>query len=311
MAAATPSRVGQINQAGATDALFLKVYGGEVLTAFEENNVFTPHHMVRQISNGKSAQFPVTWKATAAYHTPGAEIGGTAISHAERVISIDELLIAPAFIANIDEAKNHYDVRSIYTTEQGRELAYKYDTNVAAVGILAARAAATITGGNGGAQLTDATFATSGSALAGGIWDCAQNFDEKDVPEQDRAAFFKPAQYYLINQDTTVLNKDYGGAGSYSEGGVLKVANISIMKSNHLPTTDLSADATVSPSAQGVFTNTIGLCMQKMAVGTVKLLDMGLESDYMVNRQGTLLVAKYAVGHGILRPECSVEFKTL
>lgn len=311
MADATVSRLGQVNQAGDVDAIFLKQYGGEVLTAFEEANKFTPHHMVRQISNGKSAQFPVTWKASAAYHTPGAEITGGQISHAEKVITIDDLLIAPAFIANIDEAKNHYDVRSIYTTEQGRELSYKYDTNVAAVGILAARASATITGGNGGAALTDATFDTDGAALANGIWAAAQNFDEKDVPESDRAAFFRPAQYYLLNKNTTVLNKDYGGSGSYSEGGVLKVAGIDIIKSNHLPSTDLSADTTVSPSARASFVNTYGLVMHKMAVGTVKLLDLGLESDYMVNRQGTLMVAKYAVGHGILRPECAVEFKTL
>ena len=309
MADATVSRLGQINQAGDVKAIFLKQYGGEVITAFEENTAFMNHQMVRTITSGKSAAFPVTWKATASYHTPGAEITGGNISHAEKVISIDDLLIAPTFIANIDEAMNHYDVRSIYTTEQGRVLANKYDIAVAAVGILNARASATITGGYGGAAITDATFATSGSALAAGIWAAAQNFDEKDVPDADRAAFFRPAQYYLINQDTTVLNKDYGGSGSYSEGGKLKVANIEVVKTNHLPITDLTADTTVSPSARASFVNTRGLVMHKMAVGTVKLLDMGLESQYMVNRQGTLLVAKYAVGHGSIRPECSVEMK--
>lgn len=45
-------RGGQINQAGDERALFLKVFGGEVLTAFAESNVFGSRHLVRTISNG-------------------------------------------------------------------------------------------------------------------------------------------------------------------------------------------------------------------------------------------------------------------
>jgi hypothetical protein len=57
MANATVNRIGQINGAGDASALFLKVFGGEVMTAFEENNVVSDKHMVRTIQNGKSAQF--------------------------------------------------------------------------------------------------------------------------------------------------------------------------------------------------------------------------------------------------------------
>ena len=45
----------------------------------------------------------------------------------------------------------------------------------------------------------------------------------------------------------------------------------------------------------------------KEAIGTVKLLDLATESDYQIERQGSLFVAKYAMGHGVLRPECAVE----
>lgn len=311
MADAIVSRLGQINQAGDADALFLKVYGGEVLTAFEEANKFSAHHFVRTISSGKSAQFPVMGKSSASYHTPGAQILGGQLSHAERVITIDDLLIDPKFIANIDEAKNHYDVRSVYTTEQGRSLSYKYDRNVAAVGCLAARATATITGGSGGSVLTNANVGTDGSVIAKMFWDAAQALDEKDVSDMDRAGFLRPAQYYLVNQNTTVLNKDYGGSGSYSEGGKLKIAGIEVVKTNHLPSTDLTADTTMSPSARASFVNTYGLIMNKFAVGTVKLMDLALETEYQVSRQGTLIVAKYAMGHGILRPECAVELRSV
>lgn len=309
MADAIISRLGQINKTGDATALFLKVYGGEVMTAFEEANAFVQHHKVRTIKNGKSAQFPVMGRSSASYHTPGAQILGGQLAHAERVVSIDELLIDPKFIGNIDEAMNHYDVRAEYTTQQGRSLAKSFDLNVAGVGILAARAAATITGEAGGSALTDATFSTSGSALVAGLWTAAQTLDEKFVPEMDRACFLRPAQYYLVNQNTTVLNKDWGGSGSYSEGGKLKVAGIEIVKALHLPSTNLTADTTVSPSARADYTNTYGLVMHKDAVGTVKLMDLAIEHEYQVSRQGTLMVAKFAMGHGILRPECSIEFK--
>ena len=55
MANATPSRLGAVNGTGASDALFLKVFSGEVLTAFAETNVMMDRHYVRTISNGKSA----------------------------------------------------------------------------------------------------------------------------------------------------------------------------------------------------------------------------------------------------------------
>ena len=111
MANTTPSRLGQVNGANAVDALFLKVFSGEILTTFEEFNVMKDLHTIRTIANGKSAQFPVTGIATAAYHTPGQNIADSSnsylsqIKHAEKVITIDDVLLASTFIANIDERK--------------------------------------------------------------------------------------------------------------------------------------------------------------------------------------------------------------
>ena len=304
MSAATPLRIGQVNSAGDTDALFLKVFGGEVLTAYEESNVFEALQTIRNIQSGKSAQFPATWKVNASYHTPGAEIVGQTSNVNERVITIDDLLIADVFVPLIDEAKNHYDYRATYSTEAGRALSKKFDQNSAQVGCLAARASATVTGGNGGSQLTNAAYATTGSTIAAGIFAAAQALDEKDVPDMDRVAVLRPAQYYLAAQTTNVINRDWGGAGVYADGTVLRVAGVQITKSNHLPSTNVAS----GPAAyQGDFSNTQGLVMHKAAIGTVKLLDLAMEMDYDIRRQGTLVVAKYALGHGILRPECAVE----
>lgn len=55
MANATPSYLGQANQAGAADALFLKVFSGEVLAAFQKATVALNRTMMRTIASGKSA----------------------------------------------------------------------------------------------------------------------------------------------------------------------------------------------------------------------------------------------------------------
>lgn len=73
----TPSRLGQINEAGNSRALSLKVFPGEVMGAFNTANVMFGSdgsdslHTMKTIASGKSAQFPATGIVEAEYHTPG------------------------------------------------------------------------------------------------------------------------------------------------------------------------------------------------------------------------------------------------
>ena len=43
------------------------------------------------------------------------------------------------------------------------------------------------------------------------------------------------------------------------------------------------------------------------AIGTVKLMDLAVESEYSMQKQATLMLAKYAMGHGVLRPEAAIK----
>ena len=314
----TPSRLGAANLAAAnatqSNALFLKIFAGEVLTAFDETNVMKDLHVARTIASGKSASFPVTGKANAAYHTVGTPLLGTQqIAHNEIVVNIDDVLIADTFIANIDEAKNHYDVRAEYSRLLGMALSKQFDIRCLQLAVLAARSSATVSGGNGGSAITDADAKTNGASLAASIFEAAKVMDEKDVPESDRVAIVKPAQYYNLVQTTDVINRDFGGAGVYADGTVLRVAGIQIVKSNNVPSANISAIAGENNTYHGDFSTTAAVVMQKQALGTVKLMDLAVErtsGDFEVMYQGTLMAAKYAMGHGILRPECSVEIKT-
>ena len=312
MANATPSRPGQVNGAGDDSALFLDVYAGEVLAAFQEANVTLDKHMVRTIEHGKSATFPVVGKKTASYHTPGAEITGDAFKHNEKKITVDDLLVSSSFIADIDEARVHYDVRTVYSFEDGRALAAQMDQHVLQVGVLAARTATpNVTGGDAGTVITEtaANDFQDANKLAEALFTAAQELDEKNIPEDDRYAFLRPAEYYTLVQSEKAINRDFGGEGAYSDGTVFRVAGMVIAKTNHLPNANITAGAAAGPSGGygGDFSKTAGLVMHKSAVGTVKLLDLATETDYDLRRQGTLIVAKYAVGHGVLRPESAVE----
>lgn len=306
----TVASAGQANGAGDARALYLKLFAGEVLGAFAEANVAMSRSTVRTISAGKSAQFPATWKATAAYHTPGDMIVGQAINNNERVITIDDMLVSSVFLADIDEALSHYDVRSEYSKQCGAALARTMDKNILQVALLAARASATVSGGNGGTILTDASAKTSADALVAQLFEAAQALDEKDVPEGERYCFLKPDQYYLlVNSSSKLIHADYNPSsnGSIASGKVMSVAGIEIVKTNNLP----QATVNTGPAAyQGLFNTVAALVTHRSAVGTVKLVDLAVESDYLLQNLGSLVVAKLAVGHGILRPESAVEIRT-
>ena len=79
MANATPTRLGQNLATGDANALFLKIFSGEVLSAFGRENQMMNMTTVRNIQNGKSASFPVTGRITADYHTAGNEILGSTL----------------------------------------------------------------------------------------------------------------------------------------------------------------------------------------------------------------------------------------
>ena len=316
------SRLGLVNNAGGgtwagDNALFLQVFAGEVLTAFRKATIFEPLHTVRTIASGKSASFPIIGLNSAAYHTPGTMLTGTQMKHAEAVIKIDDKLVSNVFVADIDEAKNHYDVRSQYTAEMGNSLAYTFDKNVAAMISKAARTATNfntdLPGGTRIKIVAASKSAITGAQLATALFSAAQTMDEKNLPENDRYCVLAPAEYYKLVQTTDVINRQWGGSGAYADGTVLKVAGITILKSNHLPSTVRTATTGEQNDYTGTFTDCVALAFNKMAVGTVKLMDLKMEqtgSDVHALWQGTFMVASMALGTNILRPDCAVEIYT-
>tara|TARA_Y100000034_G_scaffold129242_1_gene185345 strand:- start:403 stop:1404 length:1002 start_codon:yes stop_codon:yes gene_type:complete len=333
MAASTPNWVGRVNAAAGSysttfatqKALFLKLFAGEVLTAFEEQNVMLPVTTVRTINSGKTAQFPALGRTTAEYHTPGAEILGGNIKTNEVTINIDDLLISSVFIDSLEEAMNHYDVRGPYAQEIGAALAKRMDQNLLRLVDIGANVSlkpATVTGMEAG-QTVDIEGAdmTDGDVVAAKIFQAAQKFDENFIPQDNRYAVLPPSMFYALIQSAKAVNRDWSpnASGSYQGGAVTQVAGVNILKSNHIQTTNYTAvdgennsyvDGTNTANEPDNFASTSFLAFHSSGVGTVKLKDISIEAEYDMRRQGTLMVAKCAVGHGVLRPESCIKFYT-
>jgi hypothetical protein len=345
-----PSRFDD-NQAGSGfNDLFLKVFAGEIIANFDEKNVTNGLVTTRSITSGKSASFPVLGNADATYHTAGQNIiqeGGASstylqdIGKTEKEIFIDDPLVAPAMLYQLDDLKNHYDARGQYTHQLGHALAKFYDNSNIRTMIAAARDSANLTQtAKTGGQVDLPNEDISAPAVAGtpaaytaiqlinGFFLAAQKLDENDVPEDGRFAILKPSDYYTLitgadGTDAITLvsaaNQDIGGSGSLSTGKVMEIAGIRVFKSNHIPSTNLSADATGQGASNndvfgsngvgynGDFRNTVGVIGHPSAVGVVKLMDLATEMEWKMEYQSWLFLAKMACGHGVLRPESMLE----
>ncbi len=313
-----------IKGTGDDRALFLKLGAAEVLDAFMRTTVFKGKTRERNIKGGKSVAFPLTGKMSARYHSPGVPILGEGNSPSdlnERVIEVDGLMIADAAIAQIDELMNYYDVRQIYTTELGRSLAYEYDRRVARL-IFAAASNVTeplAKAGNAGrigagttlsAGYAAATSTAKGDELVASIFDARVNFEKKDVPTDSMYAVFPPEEYFYITQSAKAINTDFNGGttnGSIASGRTLQVAGIPIFMSNHVTQpayTNVTGDKNTD-YAQNL-SKCRGLIFNRDAVGVVTLLSPSLQvtsGDWNIQMQATLMVARQALGMGVLRAE--------
>ena len=216
--------------------------------------------------------------------------------------------------------KNYFDLKgqvAIVTgcsgglgVQMAKALANTEDKQLLQVGVLAARAGATVQGRAGGTVLkAGANVKTDASILAASIYTAGVEMDEKNVDEEGRYCFVRPLQYAMLAQYEDIKNHDIG-SGSYSEGTTGKLNGIQIIKTNHLPNTNIeqSADAAKANNVYyGDFTNTAALVMTKQAIGTVSRQGLIVEPKWILERLSHLLTARILQGHGILRPECAVE----
>ena len=148
------------------------------------------------------------------------------------------------------------------------------------------------------------------------------------VPSADRTFYTTPDNYSAILAALMPNAANYQALIDPSTGSIRNVMGFEVIEVPHLTAGGAGDDRPeegVSPSGQKhafpatatgdtkvALNNVVGLFCHRSAVGTVKLKDMALERARRANYQADQIIAKYAMGHGGLRPEAvgALVFKT-
>jgi hypothetical protein len=160
-------------------------------------------------------------------------------------------------------------------------------------------------------------------------FEAAAYFDEHDMPMEGRVLLVSPTEYYnLINSTDTrvvrLLNKDFSqGNGDFAGAAIAQVAGFNLVKTNNLQV-DGTANTNTGPDGRtplnapaGGFgqdyatnaTDSLGLFLHGSGIGLATVQDITTESEYYVDRQGSLLVSKLMNGVGTLRPDALFEVR--
>jgi hypothetical protein len=306
-------------------ATYLKLFSGEVFKAYQTALVAKGTVQNRTLKQGKSMQFIFTGRMTADYHTPGTPILGSGDPPvAEKTIIMDDLLVASAFVYDLDETLAHYSLRSEISKKIGYALAEAYDKKIFRTIAKAAREAHPITAAPGpepGGSIIKlgAGNALSAQHIVDAFFEAAAILDEKNLPKEGRHAVLSPRQYYaLISQvDTNILNRDFGNSqGNLNSGeGLYEIAGISIKRSNNLPFlagTVAKVDGE-NNDYSGDFSTSCGLIYYKDAAGVVEAMAPSVQTtsgDVSVMYQGDLIVGRLAMGCGTLNPAAAIELQS-
>lgn len=335
LASTVISNPGQKLSDGERDALFMKVFSGEVLTAFARNTVMMSRHQVRTIDHGKSASFAVMGRTRAKYLTPGNSLDEQRkkIEHNERVIAIDGLLTADCLITDIDDAMNHYDVRVEYSRQLGEALAMAADcavinelANMAAEGVVinklanmaaegATKAQENIPDNGEGADLVKGTgkaftFVTGldisqndayGKKILEGLLAARAQMTKNYVPMGDRYCLLTPEGYSAVMKALMPDSANYHALFDPNTGKLQTICGFEVIEVPHLLNEGVDGKHTLNTTYKTAELQ--GIVFHRSAVGTVKLKDLAMERARRAEYQADQIIAKYAMGHGGLRPE--------
>ena len=293
-------------------ATALKLFSGEVYTAFNSASIFQGLVRSYTLRGGSSKQFLMTGTLSAGYHTPGAPIlGDTPLKANEKTINMDDLLVSSQFVYDLDEVISQYSTRSEISKQIGEALAKHYDTRIAKVLDIASRENSVVTGEPGGFEVSIGSGNQfKAQKIVDGLFEAAAVLDERNAPQEGRVCVLSPRQYLglIAAVYTNILNRELGGTqGDINSGkGLYSIAGIKLYKSNNLPFMAAYNTAVTGENNDYADANQTccGLVFHKEAAGVLTAIGPSVETtsgDFHVQYQGDLIVGKLAMGVGSLR----------
>lgn len=324
--------------------LWLPLWSGEVIHAYDQYNMFENIITNKSLTGGFSWEFPVT--GTVALNSSwdaGEELMGGTSSSTTFKVNLDKRPMAAHFETdNVDALVTQWDYRSELARQAGQQLANTRDKQLA-VAVLAACALPVLTSDPRGLttaslpvpKVVSANAASSVDEAAAlkilkAIEDYFVHMQENDFPINNVYCVVTPKVFQTIRglgiTRTTGETNAFvkyplfgGGEEAGSLGGPLTMGmnNLSdsleymgcrIIKSNHLPTTDYSANANAAIGGTKYNLNASGIKLHGMifqpeAVAGLSLMGMKVDTVQDVRRNTQFTVASMMKGTGILRPE--------
>lgn len=323
--------------------LWLPLWSGEVINAYDQYNMFENMITTRSISSGFSYEFPITGtvELKAAWEA-GEELSGKGNSSRTFKVNLDARPMAAHFETdNIDLLVTQWDYRSELARQSGLTLANTRDRQLA-VALLAACAVAPITNDPRGSDFTTNAFQapidvgavapsaaseTTALKVLEGIEDYLVKCQENDVQVNNVYCVVTPKVFQVIRALGITKSADsplaftkvpmftgaqeFGGAGAPISMGMnamtdsLEYMGVKIVKSNHLPKTDLEGAAIGSAkyNLKCDAINLHGIIFQPEAVAGLSLQGMKVDTVADVRRNTQFTVASMLKGTGLIRPE--------
>lgn len=279
--------------------IFLKVFIGEVVTAFETSNIGMNLIKIKTLNSGKSAQFIATGSFShtdVSDHTPGDLINTTNMLQQEVTIDINDRHYISNFYDKFEEKLQTTDLRSEISKQMGLSISAKTDIRIFTELETAFNTATGLAGRSGGSTITNTVIASGatakdkGNAIIDAMFEANTALNLRDVTGE-RYFVTTFTNYANLVQSDIGVNKDFtNGNGGIDSGIVGEIAGVKILATNNLPTT-LGLE---------------GIMFTEAAVAMVKFMDLKTEANYDFNRLGDIVTSQMAYGMGVLDPSCAV-----
>jgi len=303
---------GENNGNGTERELFQQKAATDVLKYFKSTNVARELIRNESIENGKSKAFPIVGNASAASRDELTltELSTDSIKSTERVILIDDLLVAHSWISDLDDAMVHYNAKAAHIESIGRALAKNVDEAIIAKLIEAGRivdgSAATTAGLKtfdddvfSSIVQTQADFDTAmtGAEVQAMMASAMTEFRDKDCVGEP-VYILRPQPYFALLNNSAQTGLTWVDDPYAQSGKVPMVLGAKVVYSPHFPAvTSTTGDE-----------NAVGVLFSKEAVGILELLSVNVKVDYIPTRLADLMVGKMAVGYGILNHGSAITF---
>lgn len=290
--------------------LALQIYA-KTIAAFERKNVFKELCTVQTIQAGFSHRFNVMGTGIDTDVTSfalGSTPAETQLSVNKRDITVDRTLTSRKKIDNWERKAANFDMVAAAVDQNSTSMAIKVDKLIIAELNNAMGAAQLLAEDGSGKVVQDSagevkdtaigageTAEAKGDALLEAMFSAGSVLEGKDQVGKQRYFVTSPTMYDKLVLSKKGVNADYntGNNGSISEGNVLAIDGVKILKSNNLDTTPANI-STGSTLAGWFFTEDV--------IGITELIGLNTTEWEEKKEKCYYTDVEYAAGFGFLNP---------